>query len=531
MSTSKLRQILQLLGDGMSQNKICSEVHCSKRKVSATRRLVDVDGRGIGELLLLSDAELDRLLTKDGEGSVSEDARKQKLASMMPEIMRRLSRRHAHVQYVFEDYYRKECPDGYGYTQFKKYVTEYRKNHDVSYHNTYEPGDEWQIDFAGDPLYVTDRLTKSKIKVVVLVCVMPYSNLPFIMALPSAKTEYFYHGLNKGLEFMGALPKVAKSDNMKQWVTKSDRYSPTFSDANVEWGFYYGIATTACRVRSPRDKGPVEGAVNQLYRFIYARIESEEFFDINSLNSRMWELLDEYCDRPYKGSTRWEIFNKYEKPKMQPLPERMFRFRCRKTVKLGSTYHVCVGSERHFYSVPYKYVGQMVKVMWDAEFVEVYVGDDRVAFHQRSLVPYGYATSDDHMPENHTAYEAGQGQNAATLIERGMRIGASVKWAIESILKRTTFPQQAYGTCNGLLALGKKYGYNRLVRACEIMQQNTGTVTYRAVDNILKNNRDLPDNPSETVSRTPFNDNVRGADAFRSIIESDQKQEDDSHGE
>ena len=112
-----------------------------------------------------------------------------------------------------------------------------------------------------------------------------------------------------------------------------------------------------------------------------------------------------------------------------------------------------------------------------------------------------------------------------------MRIGASVKWAIESILKRTTFPQQAYGTCNGLLALGKKYGYNRLVRACAIMQQNTGTVTYRAVDNILKNNRDLPDNPSETVSRTPFNDNVRGADAFRSIIESDQKQEDDSHGE
>ena len=166
--------------------------------------------------------------------------------------------------------------DGYGYTQFKKYVTEYRKNHDVSYHNTYEPGDEWQIDFAGDPLYVTDRLTKSKIKVVVLVCVMPYSNLPFIMTLPSAKTEYFYHGLNKGLEFVGALPKVAKSDNMKQWVTKSDRYSPTFSDANVEWGFYYGAsATTACRVRSPRDKGPVEGAVNQLYRFIYARIESE----------------------------------------------------------------------------------------------------------------------------------------------------------------------------------------------------------------------------------------------------------------
>lgn len=90
------------------------------------------------------------------------------------------------------------------------------------------------------------------------------------------------------------------------------------------------------------------------------------------------ELLDEYCSRPYKGSTRREIFEKYEKPNMKPLPETMYRFRMRKEVKLGATYHVCVGSERHFYSVPFKYVGQMVKVMWDVQDVEVYVGQELV---------------------------------------------------------------------------------------------------------------------------------------------------------
>ena len=144
MSTSKLRQILQLLCMmGCRRTRSGSEVHCSKRKVSATRRLVDVDGRGIGELLLLSlmPSWTGSLFTKDGEGlRFWRTHASRNFASMMPEIMRRLlSRRHAHVQYVFEDYYRKECPDGYGYTQFKKYVTEYRKNHDVSYHNTYEP--------------------------------------------------------------------------------------------------------------------------------------------------------------------------------------------------------------------------------------------------------------------------------------------------------------------------------------------------------------------------------------------------------
>jgi len=34
--------------------------------------------------------------------------------------------------------------------------------------------------------------------------------------LPNASTEWFFHGLNKGLEFLGALPKVAKSDNMSK---------------------------------------------------------------------------------------------------------------------------------------------------------------------------------------------------------------------------------------------------------------------------------------------------------------------------
>jgi len=45
---------------------------------------------------------------------------------------------------------------------------------------------------------------------------MPYSQLPFMMAIPNATTECFFNGLNKGLEYMGALSGIAKSDNMKQ---------------------------------------------------------------------------------------------------------------------------------------------------------------------------------------------------------------------------------------------------------------------------------------------------------------------------
>ena len=523
----RIKQILQLLADGVSQKNICSEVHCSKRKVSAIHKMVVDTGRSIEELLLLPDAEFKSIFMPE-ESPQTEDKRKTELECMMPEIVKRLGRKHAHMQFVFEDYYKKECPDGYGYTQFCKYVGEYRDQHDVAYHNIYIPGEQMQIDFAGDPLYIKDYYTKEPQKLTVLVCVMPYSNLPFMIALPMATTEWFFHGLNKALEFMGALPKVAKSDNMKQWVAKSSRYSLTFTDANLEWALYYGIEPTACRVRKPRDKGPVEGAVNLLYNFVYARLEGEEHYSLSSINSRILELLDEYCSLSYKGSTRWDIFNRYEKPNMRPLPETMYRFRLRKEVKLSSNYHVCVGPEHHFYSVPYTYVGRKIKVMWDTGHVEIYCDDKLLYCHDRKMEPYGYSTEKIHMPDSHTAYEHSKEMNAARFIDWGANLGPSVKWAIESVLSSTAFPQQAYGKCTGILALAKTYGRSRLETACAMLKEQSVKVTYTSLRNMLKNNRDLSKDGDDTISRTPYNENVRGASTYASILK-DRKEDKDEY--
>ena len=516
-----------MLSQGISQGSISSQVHCSKRTVSLVSKTLADMGKTASELLVLPDPELEAIFSGAKKSRVDEE-RRDELERLMPEVNRRLSGRHATVQYVYETYYIRECPEGYGYTQFAKYVKEWNRRNNVSYHNVHEPGKEWQIDWAGDPLWLTDRLTGERKRLDVLVCVMPYSNLPWMMALPEAKTEWFFHGLNKGLEFMGALPAVAKSDNMKQWVTKTDRYDLAFSEANVEWATYYGIEPTACRVRRPRDKGPVESAVNQLYNYVYARMENEVFHDLDAVNARILELLTEYVELPYKGRSRWRIFTEEELPQMRPLPQKMFRTRRRKEVKLGSSYHVCVGAERHFYSVPYRYVGRQVKVMWDAESVEVYAGNELLCIHARSTVPYGYSTEKAHMPEKHKAYERSAQMNAASLIEWGQRIGPSVGTAIENILERTTFPQQAYRTCQGLLSLGKKYGYRRLDRACDMLIGTTGCVSHKSVSNILKNNRDMiQDRASGAISSTPSHSNIRGAAAYCSIPLKTGKEGDD----
>ena len=84
---------------------------------------------------------------------------------------------------------RLQPPNGYSYTQFKLHVSKYRESHDYAYHNDYESGEQMQIDFAGDVLDLTDLKTGKSQKLVVLACVMLYSNLPFMMAMPKATTS------------------------------------------------------------------------------------------------------------------------------------------------------------------------------------------------------------------------------------------------------------------------------------------------------------------------------------------------------
>ena len=166
--------------------------------------------------------------------------------------------------------------------------------------------------------------------------------------------------------------------------------------------------------------------------------------------------------------------------------------------------------------------------MWDVESVEVYCDGELLCVHARSATPYGYSTGKAHMPEKHQAYERSSQMNAAPLIEWGQRIGPSVGVAVEDILQRTTFPQQAYRTCQGLIALSKKYGPRRLDRACEMLVSATGCVSYKSVGNILKNNRDMAqDDGAGSISTIPYNSDTRGASAYRTIPRKGRKEDND----
>jgi hypothetical protein len=73
--------------------------------------------------------------------------------------------------------------------------------------------------------------------------------------------------------------------------------------------------------------------------------------------------------------------------------------------------------------------------------------------------------------------------------------------------------------------LAKKYTRQRLDLACRILKEDGGNVTYKALESILKNKRDITEG-THIVSTIPHNPNVRGAEAFQ-YVATGRKEEDD----
>lgn len=468
VNMSKLKRSFQMLAAKIPQRTICEQLHMGRGVLNRYKTLADSQGLSYGVIGRMSDREIESFLQLSKPTAVPSSQR-QVLDGLLPEYVSDLSHnRYLTIQALHESY-KKEHPDGYGYTQFKKSIREYQYSHNLSFHNTYIPGEEMQIDFGG---------------------------------------------ISDAFSYFGGTTRIAKSDNMKQWVKKYDRYEPAFNDAAVEWAAYYDTSLQTCRVRTPRDKGPVEGLVQKTYNAVYALLHDEVFYNLLSMNTRIYELMDGFNEKPSRttGRSRRDIFEAEEQPTLGKLPMTPYRFRYRKEVKLSGTYHVMV--DKHNYSVPYQYVGQKVSVLWDLDTVEVYSGSSRIAIHQRRQGP-GYSTLDEHMPDKHLAYKHGQGYNAAYFLEEAALVGCNTTAAVQSILNRTKHIEQSYKSCQGVLSLKRKYGKERLEKACKRLA-GCSSITYTTIRNVLEKNLDQVDG-EETVSNVPQNDYVRGAEAFMNI--------------
>lgn len=510
----QLRRLLQLKEQGFSNRQVKGSMNLSRQTVDDYVKRLKQSGKSYKELLKLDDEALQVLAFQDQALPVLTD-KFADLQSRLPGFAEDLKNRKTTRIILWEEY-RQQVPDGYGRSQFCEHLSRYQESRKAVMHFEHPPAELMEFDFAGDTISYIDPQTGEIVKCVVLVCRLPCSGYTYIEALHSGQRLWLIAALSRALQYFGGVPYMVRTDNMKQIVKKANRYEPSFDDLTQQWSVHYNTTLTATRVAKPRDKAGVESSVNTAYYRVYAPLRNAHFHSLFELNKAILEKTDKLNHSKYQGRdySRYDKFISLEKSLLRPLPLNAFVPKSTRSAKVAKNYHVMLGEDKHFYSVPHQYIGKQLSLVYDTENVEIYLNQQRIASHWRDTRRNGYSTLAEHMPANHKHYTEQQGWDEDYFIKEASRIGDNTVAAISEVLKQKIFIEQTYRSCMGIIRLANKYGKPRLEAACARALSFNSKVTYGALNNILEKCLDKQPLQATLDFRLPDHDNLRGADAY-----------------
>jgi transposase len=314
-------------------------------------------------------------------------------------------------------------------------------------------------------------------------------------------------------EYLGGTPAIVVCDNLRSGVTRSHRYEPDVNATYAEMAAHYNVAIIPARSYRPRDKAKAESGVLVAERWIIARLRNEHFTSLAEANTEIARLLEWINARPFKklDGSRKSLFESLDRPALRPLPATRYEFATWRKAKLAIDYHVEVRADRHYYSVPYRLVGETVEVRLSATSVEVFFRHRRVASHVRRYGP-GYSTDPAHMPESHRRHAEWTPER---IIAWAQHTGPATAKLAEAIMAARPHPEHGYRSCLGIIRLGDKYGTDRLEAACS-RALAVRSFSYRSVESILRSGLDKKPLPADGPARThPNHDNLRGPDYYQ----------------
>ena len=508
-----LQQLLQLKAKGYSNRSISESTGISRNTVNDYVNLFKRLDRSFEKLAALDLTALKKLLAElrpAAEPPV--DNRRADLQQQIGKYLKELKRPGATYQSLWYQY-REQYPQGYSYTQFKHHLQAHQRKSEVYLPMSHKYGDKLFIDFSGKKLSIVDRLSGEVYPVEVFVGILGASQYTYVEAVASQGLDHFISCTANCLSFIGGVPQALVPDNLKSAVQKASNYEALINRQYKLMANHYNTVVYPTRVAKPRDKALVENAVRLIYQRIFYPMRNMVFFSLAELNQQIGQLLDAHNralmqGRPY---SRWDQFIQYEKSLLGPLPKYRYEPKQSKRAKVQKNSHIWLG--KHYYSVHHSYIGQRVQVLYNELSVEVYAHQERIAIHKRSQKPYGYTTIKEHMPSTHQYV---LDWHPDRFIKWARQIGPQTGEYIQKLLEHYQYPEQAYKSCMGIINLGKRYGKQRLERACQ-RALLYGKFSYLTIEYILLRKLDQLDEQDTQAQQLqlPLHDNIRGADYYQ----------------
>jgi transposase len=511
ISMTKIKQFIRLKQSGYSQRKIADMLVIHRDTIRKYEQHLEVLGCNYEELLSQEDELLEGLFDKP-EHKPADKQRFDLLYSFFPYADKELARVGVDRQNLWQEYIER-YPDGYTYAHFCRGYKQWKKAQQVSAHFEHKAGDKLFIDFTGKKLGIVDKKTGEIKRVEVLVAVLGYSHYTYVEATLSQKKGDFISAIENALHYCGGVPQALVTDNLKSAVAKGCKYEPQLNETFEGFANHYRTTILPTRVYKPKDKAIVEGAVNIIYKRVFAPLRDRVFFNLTELNQAIWELLDKHNEKGFKerGHSRKILFEQIEKPSLAPLPGDKYELNTYGWHIVHKNGHVYLYEDKHYYSVPYTYIGKRLKVVYNNTQVEIYYHHQRIAAHQRDRRDFAYTTVPAHMASAHRFVSEWSPEK---FISWASDIGGPTKAMVEKIIETKSHPEQAYKACLGVLHMGKKVGKERLNKACAraMYYESYG---YRVVKKILAQGLEQEPVQLEIPIPIPKHDNLRGQQYYQ----------------
>ena len=389
------------------------------------------------------------------------------------------------------------------YSQFCNYIQQDEQKRRATMHISRKPGEQVEVDWAGDPAHIIDPDTGEITNAFIFVGVMTYSQYAYVEAFINEKQQAWITSHVHMYEYFGGVAKILVPDNCKTAVVHNGGwYNQQINAVYHEMAEHYGTAIIPARVRAPKDKPNAEGSVGNISTWITAALRNEQFFSLSALNRAIREKLNAFNSNLFqkKEGSRFSLFHDEELPLLAPLPATPYELAEWKQATVQFNYHISL--DGMLYSIPYEYIKRKVDVRVTDKTIEVFYNHNRIASHRRLYGRKGqYSTILEHMPEDHQKYLEWNGDRFRKWAER---IGTNTYKVINAILTAKRVEQQSYKGCMGLLKLADKYTVERLEAACEKALTYTATPSYKSIKNILTTGQDKA-LPNEKPSENPHN--------------------------
>jgi transposase len=400
------------------------------------------------------------------------------------------------------------------YSQFCYHYQQHTIKTKATMHIHRKPGEQLEVDWAGQTASLVDSDTGEIIDAYVFVGVLSSSQYAYVEAFLSQNQEAWITAHVHMYQFFGGVTRILIPDNLKTGVDKASWDSPTLNKVYQEMAEHYGTAVIPARVRKPKDKPNAEGTVGIVSTWIIAALRNQKFFSLMELNQAIREKLNEFNNKPFQkkeGSSR-SVFLEEEKPMLLPLPAAPYELATWKIATVQFNYHISV--DNMHYSVPYEYIKHKVDVRITKGVIEVFYKNLRICSHPRLHGrPGQYSTIPEHMPEDHQKYTQ---WNADRFISWAENIGLNTTIVVKAVLSSHKVEQQGYRSCMSLLKLADKYSVTRLEAACSRALSYTPSPNYRSIKTILTTGQDKAtvQTPLSTDNDAAVHGFTRGADYY-----------------